>query len=92
MIPITPATETPAGVPNTQFVPLCDLEIAAENLRAKEPADDEIDRLAETIFKADVVVPLCVRPGARKERPFMVLDGKLYLRDQNLIFCYDVKK
>jgi ParB family chromosome partitioning protein len=76
MIPMTPAAETPAGVPNTQFVPLCDLEIAPENLRAKEPADDEIDRLAETIFKADVVVPLCVRPGVRKERPFMVLDGR----------------
>ena len=44
---MTPAAETLAGVPNTQFIPLCNLEIAPENLRAKEPADDEIRSLVD---------------------------------------------
>lgn len=62
--------------PTQIVVPLCDLGIAPENIRAKEPADAEIPQLAETIAVADVLVPLCVRPGRRGEKPFMALDGR----------------
>ena len=73
------AASPPADVPErpTQiFVPLCDLGIAPENIRAKEPADEDIPQLAETIAVADVLVPLCVRPGRKGEKPFMALDGR----------------
>jgi len=75
----TAAASTPAEGPErpTQiFVPLCDLGIAPENIRAKEPADADIPQLAETIAVADILVPLCVRPGRKGERPFMALDGR----------------
>ena len=62
--------------PTQIYVPLCDLGIAPENLRAKEPADADIPQLAETIAVADILVPLCVRPGRKGEQPFMALDGR----------------
>lgn len=57
-------------------VPLKDLGIAPENPRAKEPRDEGVSGLKETVRAAGVVIPLCVRPGRRGERPFMVLDGR----------------
>ena len=67
-------TATP--VSNLVFVPLQDLALAPENIRFKEPADDGIPRLADTIAAANVVIPLSIRPGAKGEKPFMVLDGR----------------
>jgi ParB family chromosome partitioning protein len=70
-------TDTPvAAIPAQIVVPFCDLGIAPENLRAREPADDGIPQLAETIAVADVLVPLCVRPGGKGEKPYMALDGR----------------
>jgi len=74
-----PAT---ASVPERQaerlpkIFPLRDLDVAPENMRHGEPPDDEIPELAETILAAGVLQPLTVRPGKRKERPGMALDGR----------------
>ena len=68
---------TAASITSTQiFVPLHDLALAPENIRFKEPADDQIDRLADTIAAANIIIPLSVRPGRKGESPFMVLDGR----------------
>jgi len=65
------------GVPRIpQTFPLRDLDVAPENMRAGEPPDDAILELAETIFAAGVLQPLTVRPGRRKEKPGMALDGR----------------
>ena len=72
---MTPSvTATP--VSNLVFVSLQDLALAPENIRFKEPADDGIPRLADTIAAANVVIPLAIHPGAKGEKPFMVLDGR----------------
>ena len=72
---MTPSvTATP--VSNQVFVSLQDLALAPENIRFKEPADDGIPRLADTIAAANVVIPLAIRPGAKGEKPFTVLDGR----------------
>ena len=55
---------------------LGDLEIAPENLRCAEPADDEIPQLAETIVAAGLLQYPTVRPGRRGEAAWMVLDGR----------------
>jgi ParB family chromosome partitioning protein len=66
-----------ASIASTQiFVPLHDLALAPENIRFKEPADDQIDRLADTIAAANIIIPLSVRPGRKGESAFMVLDGR----------------
>lgn len=57
-------------------VPLRDVDIAPENLRFGEPPDDDIPLLAETLFAAGQLEPLTVRPGRRKERANMALDGR----------------
>lgn len=57
-------------------VPLRDVDIAPENLRFGEPPDDDILLLAETLFAAGQLEPLTVRPGRRKERANMALDGR----------------
>jgi ParB family chromosome partitioning protein len=57
-------------------VPLSSLGLAPENLRAAEPADDGVPRLAETIRAAGVIYPPIVRRGRKGEAPFMVLDGR----------------
>lgn len=57
-------------------VRLGDLGIAPENPRAKEPADDNIPQLAETVAAAGIIERLMVRPGRKGERPFMVLNGR----------------
>lgn len=59
-----------------QTFPLRDLAVAPENLRAGEPPDAEIPQLAETISAAGLLQPLTVRPGRRREKPVMVLDGR----------------
>lgn len=70
----TPLALTAARV--RQSVPLKDLDIAPENLRAGEPTDDDVPLLAETLLAAGQLQPLTVRPGRRRERPFMALDGR----------------
>ncbi len=60
-----------------QFVPFRDIAIAPENLRAREPADAGIPRLADTIRAVGVLVPLLVRAGEKKDpKPAMALDGR----------------
>jgi ParB family chromosome partitioning protein len=70
------STATSSNVSTQIFVPLHDLALAPENIRFKEPADDQIDRLADTIAAANVIIPLSVRPGRKGESAFMVLDGR----------------
>ncbi|WAC61329.1 ParB/RepB/Spo0J family partition protein [Brevundimonas sp. SL130] len=70
----TPFQITAARV--RQFVALRDLGVAPENLRAGEPADNDIPQLADTLFAAGQLQPLTVRPGRRKEKAHMALDGR----------------
>lgn len=70
----TPFEITAARV--RQSVALRDLGVAPENLRAGEPADDDIPLLADTLFAAGQLQPLTVRPGRRKEKAHMALDGR----------------
>jgi ParB family chromosome partitioning protein len=60
-------TQTVPAVPPTPMtsikVRLGDLGLAPENLRFKEPADDGVPQLADTILAAGVVIPPIVRPG-----------------------------
>ena len=67
------------------LVPLRDLGVAPENIRAKEPADPDIPQLAETVAVADVLVALCVRPGRKGEKPYMALDGRRRLLALDLL-------
>ena len=73
-------TDTFAAVPPTPMtaikVRLGDLGLAPENLRFKEPADDGVPQLADTILAAGVVIPPIVRPGRKGEQRFMALDGR----------------
>lgn len=70
----TPFEATAARV--RRSVPLADLDIAPENLRAGEPPDDDVPLLADTLFAAGQLQPITVRPGRRKERAWMALDGR----------------
>lgn len=65
-----------AAARTRQSIALRDVDVAPENLRAGEPPDDDIPLLAETLFAAGQLQPITVRPGRRKERPFMALDGR----------------
>lgn len=65
-----------AAARTRQTVALRDIDVAPENLRAGEPPDDEVPLLADTLFAAGQLQPITVRPGRRKERPFMALDGR----------------
>jgi ParB family chromosome partitioning protein len=73
-------TQTVPSVPPTPMtsikVRLGDLGLAPENLRFKEPADDGVPQLADTILAAGVVIPPIVRPGRKGEQRFMALDGR----------------
>jgi ParB family chromosome partitioning protein len=73
-------TQTVPAIPPTPMaaikVRLGDLGLAPENLRFKEPADDGVPQLAETILAAGVVIPPIVRPGRKGEQRFMALDGR----------------
>jgi len=85
-------TQTVPAAPPTPMtsikVRLGDLGLAPENLRFKEPADDGVPQLAETILAAGVVIPPIVRPGRKGEQAYMALDGRrrrfglLLLRDR----------
>lgn len=72
--------QTVPAVPPTSMtsikVRLGDLGLAPENVRFKEPADDGVPQLAETILAAGVVIPPIVRPGRKGEQRFMALDGR----------------
>lgn len=58
-------------------VPLDRLGLAPENLRADEPADAGVPRLADTIAAAGLIYPPVVRPARRgEEGAFVVLDGR----------------
>ena len=59
-----------------KFVPLKDLGVAPENMRFGEPPDDGVPLLADTIHAAGLLKPLHVRPGRRREKPSMALDGR----------------
>jgi ParB family chromosome partitioning protein len=73
-------TPTVASVSPTSMttikVRLADLGLAPENVRFKEPADDGVPQLADTILAAGVVIPPIVRPGRKGEQRFMALDGR----------------
>jgi ParB family chromosome partitioning protein len=73
-------TPTVASVSPTSMTPikvrLADLGLAPENVRFKEPADDGVPQLADTILAAGVVIPPIVRPGRKGEQRFMALDGR----------------
>lgn len=84
MTPAAAMRATPRRVRRTYA--LSDLAVAPENLRAAEPADDEIPHLAETIAAAGLLQLLTVRPGrGRRERPGMVLDGRRRLLALSLL-------
>lgn len=53
-----------------------DFDIAPENPRAKEPADDGIPQVAGTIAAAGLIERVLVRSGRAGERPLMVLNGR----------------
>lgn len=73
-------TQTVPAAPPTPMtsikVRLGDLGLAPENVRFKEPADDGVPQLADTILAAGVVIPPIVRPGRKGEPRFMALDGR----------------
>lgn len=59
-----------------QAIALDQLDVAPENLRASDEADEDIAQLAETIAAAGVLIPLYVRAGHVGEAAFMALDGR----------------
>lgn len=75
---MTETSHTPAAAVARarQVFALRDLGVAPENIRFDEAADDEIPLLAATILAAGIMQPLTVRPGRRKEKPAMALDGR----------------
>jgi ParB family chromosome partitioning protein len=84
----TPARSTADAPERTlKTFRLGDLAVAPENLRFAEPPDEEIPQLAATIRAAGVLQPLTVRPGRRKERPAMVLDGRRRLLALQLLYA-----
>ncbi|MFC3077694.1 ParB N-terminal domain-containing protein [Phenylobacterium terrae] len=72
------AAAAPASAPGRvrKVYPLRDIAVAPENLRFAEPPDEDIPQLAATIRAAGLLQPLTVRPGRRKEKPAMALDGR----------------
>jgi len=65
------------SVVTLQHVPFRDMGIAPENVRALEPADAGIPRLADTILAVGILVPLLVRAGDKKDaKPVLALDGR----------------
>ncbi|MCI3130976.1 ParB/RepB/Spo0J family partition protein [Phenylobacterium aquaticum] len=76
---MTDTQTVPAATPTPMTsikVRLGDLGLAPENLRFKEPADDGVPQLADTILAAGVVIPPIVRPGRKGEQRYMALDGR----------------
>jgi ParB family transcriptional regulator, chromosome partitioning protein len=90
---------TAAAARDRRRVPLADLGLAPENVRFGDEPDDAVPELAATLRAAGQLEALTVRPGRRKEKSWMVLNGRrrLYafghLRDTGLIgddFAVDV--
>ncbi len=76
-LPQTPSEAFEQPTPMARIeVRLGDLDLAKENLRFDEPADDGIPQLADTILAAGVVIPPIVRAGRRNEAAYMALDGR----------------
>lgn len=59
-----------------RILALRDIGVAPENLRFGDPPDEDIAQLAATIAAAGLLQPLTVRPGRRREKPAMALDGR----------------
>ena len=57
-------------------VRLGDLGLAPENLRFKEPADDGVPQLADTLAAAGVISRRSCGPAGRASSAFMALDGR----------------
>lgn len=78
--PIVAEETAAAAASNTaelQYVAFRDIGIAPENVRAKEPADAGVQRLADTIHTVGILIPLLVRKGGKKgEKPTLALDGR----------------
>ncbi|HKT53113.1 MAG TPA: JAB domain-containing protein [Caulobacteraceae bacterium] len=89
--PAPPETADPAAPMASIQVRLPDLGLASENLRYKEPADEGVLQLADTILAAGLIIPPIVRPGRKGEPPHVVLDGRrrrlalLLLKDRGVI-------
>lgn len=88
---MTVTPKTASALPTAMItikVRLGDLGLAPENVRFKEPADEGVPQLADTIMAAGVVIPMIVRPGRKGEARYMALDGRrrrfglLLLRDR----------
>ncbi|QFU32349.1 ParB N-terminal domain-containing protein [Brevundimonas sp. Bb-A] len=74
---LVPTPVQAAAARDRRTVALRDTGIAPENLRYKEPPDEDIPLLAETLIAAGQLQPLTVRPGrGKKEQPHMALDGR----------------
>ncbi len=75
---LTSAAPTSATVLKSITVRLKDIDVAPENPRFLEGPDEQIPDLASSLAPdaAGLLVPLLVRPGRKKEKPFMVLDGR----------------
>jgi ParB family chromosome partitioning protein len=81
---------TPTSVPTriARIYPLKDLGVAPENLRFDQAADPDIPQLAATLLAAGQLQPLTVRPGRRKEKPAMALDGRRRLLAFQLLLAH----
>lgn len=82
-------TPTPAAAPVRvrKTYALRDLDVAPENMRFGAPPDEEIAQLAATIKAAGLLQPLTVRPGRRKEKAAMALDGRRRLLALGLLLA-----
>lgn len=69
-------TQGPPATRVRQTFALRDLGVAPENMRFDEAPDEDIPLLAATIRAAGLMQPLTVRPGRKKEKPAMALDGR----------------
>lgn len=56
-------------------VPLSQIDVAPENLRFDQPADEGIAQLADTLA-VDQIIDIICRPGKKGEAKFMALDGR----------------
>jgi len=74
---LVPTPVQAAAARDRRTVALRNTDIAPENLRYKEPPDEDIPLLAETLIAAGQLQALTVRPGrGKKEQPHMALDGR----------------
>jgi ParB family chromosome partitioning protein len=81
------ADQAESRTPDVRIVAFSRCAVAPENMRFKEPADEQIPQLARTMLAAGNVTPIIVRPGkGSKESEFMILEGRRrYLAVEYLI-------